>query len=163
MIRPGDHERAGRREAGARAEHGGEEQSHLAPGRDGAGGAREHSDLARRLGEARRRHRRRPLVARVGIVAAGVLITLAGIVMTGPVPGPGILVIPFGLYLVALEFDRAERALVWALDYGERQRRKAAEATTKQKVLSAIAATVVLAGAFIAALLLFDLPLLPDD
>ena len=148
MTRGGGHGRADRAQENRPGEEPGDE--------------RPRSDLARRLGAARQRHRRRGRLYRAGVVAAGILITVAGVIMTA-LPGPAILVIPIGLYLIALEFDRAERALVWALDYAERQRRRAAGATTRQKVLSGVGAAVVLAGAFTAALLLFDLPLLPDD
>ena len=122
-----------------------------------AGGDRPASE---RLAERRRRHLQRSKPYRAAVVVAGALITLVGVVMTGPVPGPGFLIIPVGLGLLALEFSWAERLLGRALDYADRQKRKAAQATRTQKVLSAVAVAVAIA-AFVAAALLWDLPVLP--
>jgi uncharacterized protein (TIGR02611 family) len=116
--------------------------------------------LIERLEERRERHRERHLLYRAGVVIIGTVILLAGIVMTGPVPGPGILVIPIGLALLALEFVWAERLLETAVDKAEAARRKAADTTTAQKVLSGIA-TVLAVGAAVTAFMLWDIPLLP--
>ena len=118
------------------------------------------SEWARRLAERRQRYRQRGRLYRAGVVALGTLITLAGVVMTGPIPGPGFLIIPVGLSLLALEFTWAERLLGRALEYAERQKRKAAEATRTQKVLSAVAAVVAVA-AFAVAAILWDIPWVP--
>ncbi len=116
--------------------------------------------LPERIAARRGRHKQRSKVYRAGVVVAGFLITLAGLVMTGPVPGPGFLVIPVGLALLALEFDWAERLLVKAVEYAERQKRKAQAATPAQKIMSGVAAVLAIA-AFVAAALLWDIPLLP--
>jgi uncharacterized protein (TIGR02611 family) len=118
------------------------------------------SDMARRLAERRARHRRRSMPYRVGTVVLGFLITTAGVVMTGPIPGPGLLVIPVGLGLLALEFAWAERLLGRTLDYAERSRRRAAEASPAQKWGSAVAAAVA-AASFVVAAVLWDIPVLP--
>ena len=72
--------------------------------------AEKHPVIAK-MHERRERHQDRHKVVRAGVVILGVAITLAGLVMTGPVPGPGVVVIPVGLALLALEFTWAERLL----------------------------------------------------
>ena len=138
-----------------------------APDPDAAGtsavpaGDQAQSDWAGRLAERRRRHRQRGKLYRAGVVALGALITLAGVILSGPgVPGPGFLIIPIGLGLLALEFTWAERLLGRAIAYAERQKRRAAQASRKQKLLSAAVAAVALA-AFVIAAVLWDIPLLP--
>ena len=118
------------------------------------------SDLIRRLEERRERHRQRSKPYRIAVVVAGFLITLAGLIMTGPVPGPGLLVIPIGLALRALEFAWAERLLERAVVYAEDARRKASEASRAQKVLSGLATAVAIA-AVVAVVILYDIPYLP--
>lgn len=108
------------------------------------------SDLPQRIAARRSRHKQRPKLYRGAVVVAGFLVTLAGVIMTGPVPGPGFLIIPVGLALLALEFDWAERLLVKAVRYADRQKRKASEASTAQKVASGIAFVVVVAAALVA-------------
>lgn len=114
----------------------------------------------KRLHERKERHQQRPRVVRYGVVVLGVLITLTGVVMTGPVPGPGFLVIPVGLALLALEFAWAEnlleRAVVWADD----AREKAANRSRGEKIASGVAIAVGIA-AFVTAAILWDIPVLP--
>lgn len=113
-----------------------------------------------KLRERKQRHRERSWVARYAVVILGVLITLAGAVMTGPVPGPGLLVIPIGLALLALQFDWAEslyeKAVVWADDAKE----QATSRSKKEKVISGVVAVLAVA-AFVVAAILWDIPLLP--
>jgi len=114
----------------------------------------------KRLHERKERHRERPRVVRWAVAIAGVLITLVGIVMTGPIPGPGFLVIPVGLALLALEFAWAEnlfeKAVVWADDAKE----KAANRSKGEKIASGVAIAVGIA-AFVTAAILWDIPVLP--
>jgi uncharacterized protein (TIGR02611 family) len=119
----------------------------------------EHHLIAK-LHERRERHRGRSRIYRSGVVALGVLITLAGLVMTGPVPGPGFLIIPIGLALLALEFVWAERLLEKAIVQAERARAKAASRSRGEKLAAAVAAAVVVAGAVVAAIR-WDIPYLP--
>ena len=92
---------------------------------------------------------------------AGVLIVMAGIVMSGPgVPGPGILTIIFGLGFLALEFDWAERWLERVIIWGDRTAERAEQTTTKQRVLAGIAAALAIGG-FVVAAVLWDIPLMP--
>jgi hypothetical protein len=94
-------------------------------------------------------------------VVLGFLIVLAGIVMSGPgVPGPGIATIIVGLAFLALEFDWAERWLERVIIWGDRAAERAANAPRWQKVLSGLIFAVVVGG-FVAAWLLWDIPLLP--
>ena len=118
-------------------------------------------ELLIKLQERKERHAERGLAARVGVVVIGVLLVLAGIVLSGPgVPGPGFLVILFGLSFLALEFDRAERLLERAIIAADHAKDRAENASRTQKIASAVAGLVAL-GAFAAAALLWDIPLLP--
>jgi uncharacterized protein (TIGR02611 family) len=116
--------------------------------------------MADRLEERRRTHLRRSRPHRVLIVSLGFFVTLLGLVMTGPVPGPGFLVIPIGLALLALEFRWAERLLQRALGWAESASRKAAEQSTGRKVAAGVAFALVVAGAVTAAIL-WEIPVLP--
>jgi uncharacterized protein (TIGR02611 family) len=118
-------------------------------------------ELLVKLRERKERHKERHIVYRSGVVVVGVLVVAAGIVMSGPgVPGPGIAVILIGLGLLALEFDRAERLLERAIIWADRAKDRAEETSTKQRVLAGIAGALVVA-AFVAAAILWDIPLLP--
>ena len=118
-------------------------------------------DLIRKLRERKVRHKQRHIVHRAGVVVLGCLLVLAGIVMSGPgVPGPGIATILLGLFLLALEFERAERLLERAIVWGERAAARAERTTTAQRV-AAGAAGALIAVAFIVSALLWDIPLLP--
>jgi uncharacterized protein (TIGR02611 family) len=90
-----------------------------------------------KLRERKARHKRRSKPYRIGFGVVGVVLVLAGLVLSLPlVPGPGFLLVFVGLAMLALEFDRVE------------------------KVMAGAAAAVAVA-AFVAAGLLWDLPLLP--
>jgi uncharacterized protein (TIGR02611 family) len=118
-------------------------------------------ELLVKLRERKERHKERHIVYRSGVVVLGVLIVCAGIVMSGPgVPGPGIAVIIIGLGFLALEFDRAERLLERAIIWADRAKDRAEETSTKQRVLAGIAGALAVA-AFVAAAILWDIPLLP--
>ncbi|MDQ3434772.1 MAG: PGPGW domain-containing protein, partial [Actinomycetota bacterium] len=78
-------------------------------------------ELLVKLQERKERHSERGLPARIGVVVLGVVLVLAGILLSGPgVPGPGFLVILIGLSFLALEFDRAERLLEKAIVAADR-------------------------------------------
>jgi uncharacterized protein (TIGR02611 family) len=115
--------------------------------------------LVVRLQQQRERHRRRPLVVRVLYVVVGFTLLAAGLAML-LLPGPAFVVIPIGLALLSLEFAWAENLLDKALQQGEAAKRKAAETTRTQRVLSAIA-IVLGAGAIVAWAIFGDIPLLP--
>lgn len=118
--------------------------------------ARGRPELQRRLRERRERHLQRRKPIRIAIAIVGFVITLLGLVMIGPIPGPGIVVLPLGLAILALEFVWAERLLEQALERAERAGGSARRASPRQRALLALAG--VLAGALaIAAILRFDL------
>ncbi|MEX2253131.1 MAG: PGPGW domain-containing protein [Thermoleophilaceae bacterium] len=116
-------------------------------------------ELVKRLLAYKERHRERSRIYRGVFVLAGLVVTLVGVAML-VTPGPAFVVIPIGLAILALEFAWAEALLEKALIQGDKARQKAAETTTKQRVLSAIATALAIA-AVIAAIWLWDIPLLP--
>ena len=118
-------------------------------------------ELLIKLQERKIRHKQRHIVHRAAVVVAGVLIVCIGIVLTLPgVPGPGIVTIIFGVGFLALEFDRAERWLERVILWGDRTAERAERTTTKQRVLAGIA-TALAIGAFAAAAILWNIPLVP--
>jgi uncharacterized protein (TIGR02611 family) len=120
----------------------------------------ERHPAIQKLQERKERHKERSRVVRWGVVILGVLITLAGVVMTGPVPGPGFLVIPVGLALLALEFTWAERLLEKAVVWADDAREKAANRSKGEKIASGVAIAAGIA-AFTTAAILWDIPVLP--
>lgn len=118
-------------------------------------------ELLIKLQERKERHAQRGVPARIGAVGLGVFLVLAGIVLSGPgVPGPGFLVILVGLSFLALEFDRAERLLERAIRAADRAKDRAENAGRAQKIATTVGALLA-AGAFVAAAILWDIPLLP--
>jgi len=115
--------------------------------------------IVERLAAQRARHRQRPLIARALYIAVGFTVLLGGVAML-LLPGPAFLVIPIGLAVLSLEFAWAEKLLDRALAQGEVAKRKAAETTTTQRVLTAVSAALG-AGALLTWGLLGDIPLLP--
>jgi uncharacterized protein (TIGR02611 family) len=115
--------------------------------------------LVERLQQQRERHRRRPLPVRVLYIVVGFTLLAAGIAML-VTPGPAFVVIPIGLALLSLEFAWAENLLESALEKGEVAKRKAAETTRTQRILSGIAVALG-AGALVAWGVFGDIPLLP--
>jgi uncharacterized protein (TIGR02611 family) len=120
----------------------------------------ERHPAIKKLHERKARHRARPRVVRWGVALLGVVITLAGVVMTGPVPGPGVVIIPIGLALLALEFVWAERLLEKAVVWADDAKDKAANRSRGEKIASGVAVGAGLA-AFAAAAVLWDIPVLP--
>jgi uncharacterized protein (TIGR02611 family) len=115
--------------------------------------------LVERLQHQRTRHRERPLTVRVLYIVIGFTLLAAGIAML-VLPGPAFVVIPIGLALLSLEFAWAESLLDSALEKGEVAKRKAAEATRTQRILSGVAIALGV-GAAVAWAILGDIPLLP--
>ena len=118
-------------------------------------------ELLVKLQERKARHKQRNIFHRAAVVVAGILVVCAGIVMSGPgVPGPGIVTILIGLGFLALEFDRAERLMERVIIWGDRAAERAEQTTKKQRVIGGIATALAL-GAFAAAAILWDIPLVP--
>jgi|SRR5215210_6366976 len=124
-------------------------------------GPDDRPELLIKLQERKERHKQRNILYRVGIVILGILIVIAGIFMSGPgVPGPGILTIIAGLGFLALEFDWAERWLERVIIWGDKAAERAEQTTAKQRVIAGILTALAL-GAFAAAAILWDIPLVP--
>ena len=106
-------------------------------------------ELLLKLRERKERHKQRHPIQRAAVVVFGFFVVLAGIVMSGPgIPGP------------ALEFDRAERLLEKVIIWGDQVKDRAEETSTTQRIIVSFIAAVALA-AFVAAAILWDIPLMP--
>jgi uncharacterized protein (TIGR02611 family) len=117
--------------------------------------------LVERLEARRATHHQRSRLYRIGFTTLGMLILLGGVVML-VTPGPAFVLIPIGLAMLALEFTWAERLLEKSLQQAQIAQEKAANTTTLQRVLGVLAGLAALA-ACITGILLWDIPLLPDD
>ena len=126
-----------------------------------AGDAEDTPELLIKLRERKERHKQRHIVHRAGVVVVGFLLVCAGIVMSGPgIPGPGIATILIGLAFLALEFDRAERLLERAIIWGDQAKDRAEQSSTAQRVVAGLLVGAAVAG-FVAAAVLWDIPLVP--
>lgn len=108
--------------------------------------------LLEKLHLARHNHRQRSRFVRSGFVVAAVFVIAAGLVML-VLPGPGLLALALGFYLLALEFDWAERLLRWALRHADR-------ATTQTPFVKQIAQLVKKRPKTVAALLAVTMTLI---
>jgi uncharacterized protein (TIGR02611 family) len=121
-------------------------------------GSRRERTMAR-VRERKEAHKLRGRVYRITFAVIGTALILIGLVLV-PLPGPGWLIVAIGFGMLALEFDRAERALERILDKLESVADAATDAPLWQKVVGASLTALVTAGG-IAALFLWDLPYLP--
>ena len=112
-----------------------------------------------RLRERKARHKERGRFYRVSFAAGGFAVLLLGVALI-PLPGPGWLIVAVGLFMLALEFDRAERLLEEVLMQLDQLSERAGAAGPVQKALGG-ALVVVGALAGIGAFLIWDVPLLP--
>lgn len=118
-------------------------------------------EMLKKLQARKEKHKDRSKVYRVGTVIVGLVLVVAGIFLSGPgIPGPGFIVILLGLGLLALEFERAERLLERVIVWADKARDRAERATVKEKVAAGVLAALLI-GAFVAAAILYDIPLLP--
>jgi len=115
--------------------------------------------MRERLAERREEHVQKGTFYRIVFAVAGIIVTLAGLAML-VLPGPAFVIIPVGLAMLALEFAWAERALDHALDKADSAQRKAAETTRAQRILAGLAIALAI-GAFFAAAIIWDIPVLP--
>jgi uncharacterized protein (TIGR02611 family) len=114
-----------------------------------------------KLRERKARHKQRSKAFRIPWIVVGVVLVLAGMVLSLPlVPGPGFLLIFLGLAMLALEFDRVERLVERLVDRVDQLEESAKAASPLQRAL-AVGAIVVGIAAFVAAALRWDLPVLP--
>jgi uncharacterized protein (TIGR02611 family) len=117
--------------------------------------------MIERVRERKEHHKQRGKVYRAAWVIAGVIVILVGGALSLPgVPGPGLLLVLFGLGMLALEFDRAERLLEKILGRVEHVVDQAQEAPRWQQILGALL-TVAGIVAAIAVFVLWDVPVLP--
>jgi uncharacterized protein (TIGR02611 family) len=116
-------------------------------------------EFVKKLRDQREKHLERSRAVRIVMIVAGFTIFLGGVVML-VTPGPAFVLIPIGLALLSLEFAWAERALERSLLEADKAKKRAAETTTAQRVLSGVA-TALAVGAVVAWAILGDIPLFP--
>src|SRR3954451_21495955 len=119
----------------------------------------EKPTMVERLRDQRERHLERPRIVRALYVVVGVTLLLAGIALL-VAPGPAFVVIPIGLAILSLEFTWAERLLERSLEQAETAKRKAAQTSTTQRIVTGVAAALA-AGALVAWGIVGDIPVLP--
>jgi uncharacterized protein (TIGR02611 family) len=123
--------------------------------------SRPRGRLIERVRQRKERHRQRHVLYRIVVGVGGVLVILAGLLLSLPgVPGPGILLVVLGLGILALEFDRAERLLERILDRVEGVVEQASDAPLWQQLIGG-AVTLCGIAALIAVFVLWDVPLVP--
>ena len=125
------------------------------------GERRPRPKIIERLELRRATHRERHLLFRFMFGVTGAVVLAAGLVML-VTPGPAFVLIPIGLAMLSMEFVWAERLLDKSLEQAAKAQKKAAETTTTQRVLVAIATALGIAAAGLA-VLWWDIPLLPDS
>jgi uncharacterized protein (TIGR02611 family) len=91
--------------------------------------------LVRRLEAKRETYAEKPRPIRWLLTAAGFTLLLAGVVMM-VLPGPAFLVIPIGLALLSFQFCWAGRLLDRSLVEADKAKRRAAETTWTQRLLT---------------------------
>lgn len=94
---------------------------------------------------AEKRYEGKGKVFRILAVIVGFTVVLAGLAMT-VVPGPAIVVIPFGFVILSLEFAWASRFVDLSIDAGTKMERHFKRAGPAEKVLIAAAIVSATAG-----------------
>ena len=115
--------------------------------------------LAEKLARRRERHLKRSKAYRVVFTIVAFVVVLGGLALV-PLPGPGWAVVFIGLGMLALEFEWAEKLMEKILNRLQAAQERAKNASPLQKALG-IAAVVLGIAAFVAAAILWDIPLLP--
>ena len=121
---------------------------------------RRRPKLIERLEARRASHRERHPLFRLAFGIAGVVVTLAGLVML-VTPGPAFVLIPIGLAMLSMEFVWAERLLAKSLEQAAVAQQRAARTTRGERIFMAVG-TVLAIIACVLAVLWWDIPLLPD-
>lgn len=102
------------------------------------------------------------LLTKVVVTIVGSAVILVGIVLSGPgVPGPGFVVIIFGLAILATEWAWAERLLKRArraLQNAAERARAMDPAVRRRRILLTVGAIVLVSGAIVGYLVAFDWP-----
>ena len=109
---------------------------------------RPHDEVMKDLHHRRRQQRNRNPVLRVLVVAGASVLALAGAVMT-VLPGPKLPAMALGFYLLAFEFDWAERLVEWALRKTEAAKRKYERARPIKKYGGLVLAILAMAAFFV--------------
>src|SRR3954471_952094 len=115
--------------------------------------------LVTKLQERKEQHLQRSRIVRALYVMVGFTVLLAGLAML-VLPGPAFLVIPIGLAILSLEFAWAGHLLDKSLEQAQHAQQKAAETTTRQRVVTGIAVACGVA-ALVAWAVMGDIPILP--
>lgn len=105
------------------------------------------------------RHKQRTRLVRGAWAVLAVIVIVIGVLLI-PLPGPGWLITAAGVFMLALEFDFAERLLERILHRLEQVTEQAQKAGPWAKAALVVLAVAGVAGA-VAAALLWDIPLLP--
>jgi uncharacterized protein (TIGR02611 family) len=119
----------------------------------------EKPSLLDRLEDKRAEHINKGIFYRITFAVAGMIILLAGLAML-VLPGPALVVIPIGLFMLALEFAWAEKMLELALERADIAKNKVTETTKAQRIFG-IAAMVLGGIGFAIAAFTWDIPILP--
>jgi len=131
-----------------------------APGQAESEEVRPH--VFKRLHAYLHRHPITALATKIVVTIVGTLVILVGIVLSGPgVPGPGFLVIIFGLAILSSEWVWAERLLQRVRRWLERSRDRVRDmdpAVRRRRILLTLLATAVVAGGVLAYLWYYDWP-----
>lgn len=122
--------------------------------------------LLDRLQRQRHVHRNRSRLYRGAFLVAALTVTAVGLVLLA-LPGPAFAIIPIGLYMLALEFDWAERLLERALRHADNAKNNSFVKSVgrfvkrRPKLTAALlAAFLTLIAILVAGLFAFDL--VPD-
>ena len=115
--------------------------------------------LVAKVRARREEFQKRGRVYRGAFVVAGFILVLGGVAML-VLPGPAFVVIPIGLAILSLQFAWAESLLDRSLVEAEKAKRKAQETTTRQRILTGVAAACGVAASVVLAIL-YDIPLVP--
>jgi uncharacterized protein (TIGR02611 family) len=131
-----------------------------APGQAESEGGRPH--VFKRLHSYLHRHPITALVTKIVVTIIGTLVILVGIVLSGPgVPGPGIVVIVFGLAILSSEWEWADRLLKRARRWLERSRDRVRDmdpVVRRRRIVLTLLAMVVVTGGVAAYLYYYDWP-----
>ncbi len=106
---------------------------------------RPHDEVMKDLHHRRRQQRNRSLVVRALVVVGASVLALAGAVMTA-LPGPKVPALALGFYLLAFEFDWAERLVEWSLRKTEAAKRKYEKARPVKKYGGLVLAILAIVG-----------------
>jgi uncharacterized protein (TIGR02611 family) len=114
-------------------------------------GPRPQPKFIEKLEARREHHTERGVVYRIAFGIAGAIVLLAGLVML-VTPGPAFVLIPIGLAMLSMEFAWAAVALDKALEQARVAQEKAAQTSTRMRLLVAAATVLGIAAALAAAI-----------